>query len=276
MQLRWLLGSLSLAGASLAAASDPLGEWTVSDVHRAKSADKTLCDWHLAVTDAGAPPSTFVCEFSVAAPGGQDCGASPFSAYPCSGNGQYSINGGHSSEGFVVLTVVDPGRETQAFFGFLDSDLDDGAADIQAQTKPVYHEFPPVNSKTKARQAQGGDGAPAGNWTVQDMFRDVDVQEHTVTVGFRILDGTSDGAHCMLVLTPPEGANMETWEWYNKKCEESGYYASWGYLAAQDAGIMTLVNPDRNSEAFFGFADISSGAYLGDAGPNPVQSCNCG
>lgn len=183
MQLRWLLGSLSLAGVSLAAASDPLGEWTVSDVHRTKSADNTICDWHFAVTDSspatytnssstsGAASSTFVCEFNVTTPSGQDCGASSFSSYPCSGNGQYTINGGHSTEGFVVITLVNPASETQAFFGFLDSDLD-APSDIQEQTKPVYHEFPPVKAnRIKARQSEGGEGTPAGNWTVEDMFR---------------------------------------------------------------------------------------------------------
>ncbi|KAI1776294.1 hypothetical protein F4818DRAFT_440661 [Hypoxylon cercidicola] len=281
MQSRWLLAAFSVAGASLAAASDPLGVWSVSDMHRAKSADGTLCDWHFTVTDsrpianysASGPGSTFVCEFNVTAPSGQDCGASPFSSYPCSGNSQYTINGGHSNEGFVVITLLNAVKRTQAFFGFLDSDLD-AAADIEKQTRPVYHEF--KSGKMEARQTEGGDSTPTGNWTVQDMFRDVDVQKHTVTIGFHILDGTSDGAHCMLVLTPPEGVDMDTWEWYNKQCEESGYYASWGYMAGQDAGIMTLVNPDRNSEAFFGFPSISSSAYLGNAGPNPVISCNCG
>ncbi|OTA90246.1 hypothetical protein M434DRAFT_372066 [Hypoxylon sp. CO27-5] len=69
---------------------------------------------------------------------------------------------------------------------------------------------------------------------------------------------------------------MSTWEWYNRECEGSGYFASWGYLATGDAGIMTIVNSTRNGQAFFGFSDINSGSYLGDAGPNPVSYCSCG
>ncbi|KAI0166906.1 hypothetical protein GGR52DRAFT_574870 [Hypoxylon sp. FL1284] len=269
MQLHWLFASLPLAGVTLAA-SDPLGDWTVSDAHRTKSSGGAVCDWHFAVTTGG-PGSSFACDFNVTAPGGQDCGASSFSSYPCTGNGQYTINGGHSSEGFVVITLLNAANETQAFFGFLDSDLDK-AADIQAQTKPVYHEYGVGRrDEVQMRRSDDADGTRAGNWSVHDMYRAVDTQERTITIEFRVVDDKSDSTYCFLKLTPPEGADIESWEWYNKRCKRCGYYASWGYMGDQDAGIMTLIN-----EAFFGFPDISSEDILGDAGPSPVMSCNCG
>ncbi|KAI1762808.1 hypothetical protein GGR53DRAFT_399232 [Hypoxylon sp. FL1150] len=286
MQQRWFLSFLSLAGLSPAQADPapgPFGDWTLSGVHRTKSADKTLCDWHFtvsqsaggSVTKSSAPGPTFACAFNVTTASPGDCGLSSWSAYPCTGNAEYTINGGHNDEGFIVLTLLNQGKQSQAFFGYTDGELD-GAAEIQAQTRPAIHEYMAVKRDGVDERRWESDGEPVGNWTVQDMFRDVDVEKHTITVGFTILDGTAAGSRCMLVLTPPEGVDMQTWEWYNKKCEESGYYASWGYLNTQNAGIMTLVNSDRDSEAFFGFPDISSGAYLGDAGPNPVTSCNCG
>lgn len=184
MQQRWFLTSLSLAGLSLAQsdpAPGPLGEWTLSDVHRTKSADKTLCDWHFAVSESGSNssssglgPASFVCDFNVTAATSQDCGASSWAAVPCTGDVEYTINGGHSTEGFLVITLLNQGRESQAFFGYTDGELD-GAAAIQAQTRPAIHEYG-VAKRVRgvdARHEESVDSstAAAGNWTVQDMFR---------------------------------------------------------------------------------------------------------
>jgi hypothetical protein len=46
---------------------------------------------------------------------------------------------------------------------------------------------------------------------------------------------------CSLHVAAPTGTNLKTWQWYDKKCNGSDFYVSWGYMAAPDAGILTLV-----------------------------------
>lgn len=62
-----------------------------------------------------------------------------------------------------------------------------------------------------------------------------------MTIGFRLLDGSAGGSRCKLILTPPEGADMQSWQWYNRECDGSGYFASWGYMETGDASVMTIV-----------------------------------
>ena len=84
----------------------------------------TASFWHLVVADSTPVPSKFICEFVAPAAPGQDCGVANWSHSTCSGNSQYTVNGGHSDEGFVVITLVNGAQRTQSFFGFTDSDLD--------------------------------------------------------------------------------------------------------------------------------------------------------
>lgn len=70
-------------------------------------------------------------------PSGQDCALNYFARSGCSGNSQFTVNGGHNDEGFVVLTLMDDAQDTEAFFGFTDSALD-AKADIPEQTRPTY------------------------------------------------------------------------------------------------------------------------------------------
>ncbi len=60
------------------------------------------------------------------------------------------------------------------------------------------------------------------------------------------IDGTNgedlEPVPCTLYLQVPDDVvDLAKWQFYNMKCQESGFYVSWGYLAASDAGIMTLV-----------------------------------
>ncbi|KAI1376593.1 hypothetical protein F4677DRAFT_445389 [Hypoxylon crocopeplum] len=280
MKLSWLSCTFILAGLTAAslATGGSVGEWTVFDARRTKSQDNKFCAWQFALVDSSPEANAsiaFQCDFDVTTPSGEDCGLGSFSNNSCSGNEAFSINGGHSDLGFVVMLLIHLDQRSQAWYGFADSALDSGSV-IPQQIKQSYPLGNTRRNEIAVRQSGGGSYGPPTKWTVEDMFRDVDVQKHLVTVGFRIIDGTPGGSRCVLVLTPPEGVDMQTWEWYNRECGGSGYFASWGYMASSDAGIMTIVNPSRDSQAFFGFANIHSGSYLGDAGPSPVSSCSCG
>ncbi|KAI1487288.1 hypothetical protein F5X96DRAFT_161342 [Biscogniauxia mediterranea] len=300
---------------SLASASHTT--WTAHDVQRSKSADLTLCTWHLEID--GDSNSTSTCHFEVASPAGVDCGQEPLGDHNvCTGAGALVVGGGHSDQGFVVVVAVDEARGEQAYFGFADADLDAAVA-IPAQQASVY----PIGSYRSGDDNNNGSGAGAGDdgdgdgdgdkkgkkknkrlqrrwqqqqqqekeeeadvdaaaavvWMVSNMYRHTDPSTHAVNISFSIHDddiARPGLASCELNLAAPAGADLATWQWYDQKCEGSDYYASWGYLPAGDAGIMTLVNPARDSNAYFGFANINSVQDLGSAGPNPVSPCNCG
>ncbi|KAI1390824.1 uncharacterized protein F4822DRAFT_164080 [Hypoxylon trugodes] len=275
MKLNWwsstfLAWSINIC---LATSVQPIGEWTISDTFRVKTQDSTICNWQFHVADSSQGSdaiNAFDCEFDVTADSGTDCATKSFQTV-CSSNDSFSINGGHSSMGFIVMVLVNVDQKSEAYFGFSDDALDSGS-EISKQTKPVYPQGVTPPSSVSARQ----DGGNTTEWTVEDLFRVIDDERRTVTVGFRIQDGSIGGSSCMLSLMPPDGVDINSWEWYNQPCEGSGYSASWGYMATGDAGIMTIVNSTRNGQAFFGFSNIKSSTYLGDAGPSPVSPCNCG
>ncbi|KAI0599141.1 hypothetical protein F4775DRAFT_128518 [Biscogniauxia sp. FL1348] len=288
----------TLAVLASASASASHTTWTAHDVRRTKSADLTLCTWHLEIDMANS--TTTICHFSVPSPAGSDCGLQPLGDRNTCGPGPLVVGGGHSDQGFVVVVAVDEGRGTQAYFGFADADLD-GAAAIPAQQASVYpvDDYNGSNNKMKRegdedkdgkkkeklqrrwkQQQQQEDEDEAAMWMVSNMYRHTDPSTQTINMSFLIHDAADDPSDfytlCELNLAAPAGADLATWQWYDRKCEGSDYYASWGYLPAGDAGIMTLVNPARDSNAYFGFANINSVQHLGSAGPNPVSPCNCG
>ncbi|KAI1415388.1 hypothetical protein F5Y13DRAFT_187491 [Hypoxylon sp. FL1857] len=282
MQRSWLSSSIVLAGlttVSLAAASiQPIGEWTVYNASRSRSQDNTLCTWSFTVADTTPEAnanSVFDCGFNVTAQPGDDCGLTSFQD-SCSGNEAFTVGGGHSGLGFFVIVLENKAQNSQAFFGFSDGPLDSGS-EIPEQTKPIYSQAAVKRDKLPMRRDGVSNGtASATEWKIQDLTRVINYQKHNLTIAFTILDGTPSGAHCLLHLDPPTGADLPTWEWYDRRCEDSGYYASWGYMPASDAGIVTIVNSTQNGQAFFGFPNINSTPFLGDAGPNPVSSCACG
>ncbi|KAI0024463.1 hypothetical protein F4780DRAFT_602402 [Xylariomycetidae sp. FL0641] len=137
---------------------------------------------------------------------------------------------------------------------------------------------------------------PVLEWTVENMYRrkwtcpfsslahasvlteenpDVDPEMPVVHVNFTIRDTNSAVFPCALQIDGPNGTDLAVGQWYNKKCDGSDFFASWGYMEATDAGIMTLVNPTRDSEAFFGFNNISLSENLGTTPPSKVIPCDC-
>lgn len=144
-------------------------DWTVSDARRSKSASNTICTWHFTVADSSpaGDVNTFTCDFEARAASGADCGVSSFDA-PCSGNGSFHINGGHSDQGFVVVVLSNPSQDSKAYFGFSDSALDAGQS-IPKQTKPTSPQGTVRRDGVEARQ-HGGNGT-AAEWTVRDLYR---------------------------------------------------------------------------------------------------------
>ncbi|KAI0392658.1 hypothetical protein F5Y17DRAFT_477533 [Xylariaceae sp. FL0594] len=224
----------------------------------------------------------------------------------------FRANAGHSEMGFVVMVVTDEDEGLRAYFGFDDSALDAGFA-IPPQTSVVMTSiFDPPDDDTaavddKASKGDEGDikkrddppsfppftgittidddGRDVNNTiTIRDMSRVLDNVLNTMTLSFKIhkSDPTKDDDDddsdipCKVVAEAYPGTDLKTWQWYDRQCTGSEYWVSWGYIAESDAGIMTLVSPTRDSESFFGFANISKSEILGESGPSQVYPCACG
>ncbi|OTA67272.1 hypothetical protein K449DRAFT_389989 [Hypoxylon sp. EC38] len=176
MKLSWLLSPIFLTGfnaVSMAASPQPIGEWTVSNASRTKSNSNTLCSWHLTVTDTtsgGNTKNIFNCNFNVTAQPGDDCGLTSFQDY-CSGNESFTVNGGHSELGFVVIVLANKDENSQAFFGFSDGDLDTGS-EISQQTKPIYPQAIVQREEMIVRRdGVSGSQTSATEWKVEGLFR---------------------------------------------------------------------------------------------------------
>ncbi|KAI0532426.1 hypothetical protein GGR58DRAFT_180403 [Xylaria digitata] len=258
--------------------------WTVDGVVRQRFNQYTTCKWHLEIqqfvvstpdngtasTSASDPVS---CDFLVQAHTGHDCGFESFGPTKCNvANHGFYVNGGHNENGFVVMVVENVDDNTQAYFGFLDSALNAGAA-IPAQTSPVKDIDYNTNVSLLARDDDPDYGY---KWVIPHLLRRVHLNNNSVEIEFPIFtDVDSFAILCSLNLEAPEGTDPATWEWYDRKCEESDWYVSWGYMKDSDAGIMTLVNPARNHRAFFGFDDISKSEMM-NLHEAPIEPCECG
>ncbi|TGJ80907.1 hypothetical protein E0Z10_g7861 [Xylaria hypoxylon] len=260
--------------------------WTVDEVVRQRfNRDKT-CKWHMIIhplvasingTTNSAADEPVRCEFLVQVPSGDDCGIKEFGPIQCSrDNHGFYVNAGHNENGFIVMVVENVDENTQAYFGFLDSALDSGAT-IPPQTSPVKNIGYKTNVSLLARQDGSGNGS-APVWTIGTLTRRINTDKNILHISFVIRTGDEDlePFHCNLRLNAPVDTNLAKWEWYDKKCDDSGFYVSWGYMEASDAGIMTLVNPARNSMAFFGFENISNSEALESTGGGTVEPCDCG
>ncbi|KAI1458500.1 hypothetical protein F4805DRAFT_474471 [Annulohypoxylon moriforme] len=238
-----LFFSIGFVAVSSAASLQSTGELTVFDARRTKLQHNTICAWHFSVinsTAGGETTDVFSCNFNVRVMEGTDCGVASFEN-SCSSNSSYTVSGGHSDQGFVVVVLINNAHGSLAYFGFSDDDLD-SASNISNQTNPTYPQGTAQQRDLIAGRQDNGNNTPSSTeWKVEDLFRDVDIQKHTVTVGFTLLDGSAGGSHCRLSLTPPEGVDMQTWQWYDRECEGSGYFASWGYMDTGNAGVMTIV-----------------------------------
>ncbi|KAI0002310.1 hypothetical protein F4779DRAFT_635359 [Xylariaceae sp. FL0662B] len=258
-----------------AVATEPVGTWVVSDVHRTRTQDNATCHWSLRISQQQAAESE-LCDFEYSAPAGQACSAMSFAGLPCSANSSFKINGGSDSRGgFVVLTLYDEAVDGLAYFGFTDAELD-GGAPIPSQVDEAYRRAS-VRGRGRRDDDDVGDAvAGASSWLVQDLMRVVNNETNTIDLAFSVSDAAGNNSvPCRLVVDVPQGTDPATYQWYAQRCQGSEFSASWGYQSSGDAGIMTLVSPAKDKNSFFGWNDISKKTILDDAGPNPVMPCDC-
>ncbi|KAI2780344.1 hypothetical protein F4815DRAFT_499851 [Daldinia loculata] len=221
----------------------PVGNWTLSNAVRTRSAGNETCDWKFLLSQSEAPSNSAptLCQFTVNADNGHDCDTATFSGVACNGTERYSINGGHAPEGFIVMVLLDLEENVEAYFGFDDKALNKGAH-IPEQIIAAYP--PKTSGSPRARSLLERPLLARENgttWTVKNMYRAIIPSEHRILIDMLILDGSPNGVVCQLRLQAPEDVDPKTWGFSNAKCIDNDWTVHWGYLPAQDAGVMTLV-----------------------------------
>lgn len=259
-------------------------KWTLDDVSRERTRENKTCEWAMAISQSppfSPPPANSTdaavhCSFKVRVADGTDCGVAAFPRKRCSPSHHgFYVSAGHNEDGFMVVLVENLDENTMAFFGFADDVLDSGD-DVPPQTSQVTESYAAMSSGTLSRRRSNGRDvtSAATMWTVQSMTRHISsTTAVSVHMEFNIYVGNNDPepAACRIGLQTPEGVDPATWSWYDKPCGGSEYRASWGYLKSSDAGILTLVSPARDGQAYFGFDNISMSETLGSSGPSPVE-----
>lgn len=153
-----------------------VGDWTVANAQRIRSADNTSCNWSFHVQgnssiggDAFLTPID--CKFAAHSAAGQDCGLVTISQVNCEGSDVWQVNTGHSDMGFTVMVLVNMPLYSQAYFGFSDRDLD-ARNDIAAQTSSAY----PIGANKRGLaevrgRAPSKPDAQLETWLVKDVVR---------------------------------------------------------------------------------------------------------
>ncbi|KAI1438237.1 hypothetical protein GGR50DRAFT_483552 [Xylaria sp. CBS 124048] len=261
--------------------------WTLSNLSRRRSDDNRVCKWHMTLDRSSsiddyasnADNGSIPCDFEVKAPKGVDCGNLVFGRRKCNNaKHPFYVSGAHiDDDEYFILTVENKHDDKRALFGYQDALLESGEV-IAPQTSLVTHIESAMEPNSLNKPKTGKDPLSGEEqWTVVDMLRHVDSDAKTLDLRFRVrISDERTPLSCELHLEAPPDTDMATWTWYDKKLDKCGFYASWGYLAENDAGIMTLVSPRRGHEAWFGFDNINESESLGTAGPNPVYPCDCG
>ncbi|KAI0805918.1 hypothetical protein GGR55DRAFT_262094 [Xylaria sp. FL0064] len=259
--------------------------WIVDHASRKSSNENTICHWKFQVKQtfisSGTTTEPLQCDFINHVSEGQDCRITQFGPLVCSkSNDFFGVSAGHNGDGFMVMVIVNVQTNGRAYFAFTDEALDSGD-DIPPQTSAV--QYPEDRTSLPARQ-EDNDDSEQQVWKIEKLFRRVINDDKSMTMSFAIY-GINDDDHddnnpavsCTLYLQAPEDVDIAKWQFYDQKCHESGFYVSWGYLESSDAGIMTLVNPARDHQAWFGFPDINKSEMLVPSlGGGIVHPCDCG
>ncbi|KAI0884342.1 uncharacterized protein GGS22DRAFT_165434 [Annulohypoxylon maeteangense] len=86
-----------------------------------------------------------------------------------------------------------------------------------------------------------------------------------------IVDGSPTSVWCEVYATAPVDTDLSSWSFSNYNCLNNDWSISWGYQPGNDAAVMTVVSPEKDKRAFFGFDHINTQAHLGNAGPSQVE-----
>ncbi|KAK8079097.1 hypothetical protein PG994_002904 [Apiospora phragmitis] len=227
----------------------PVGTWTLDNVCRERSPDNTTCNWSFTIAASeyhGARPPV-LCQFTVRGTKERGCDKQDLGDVACAdGASHYAVGGGGSNQGFVVISVVNPDENAQAYFGYSDVALNsnNGSGHIPSQDKEAYRITGNAARRRRAHVYNKRDGAveDAATWKISSLVRVVNQEARWLNLGFTIEDDKQNKVPCNFHIEGPANTNLSTWSWYDQKCTGSEWSASMGYVNETDSGIMTLVS----------------------------------
>lgn len=114
----------------MADANNTVGIWPTSEMHRNRTTGNSTCRWTFLIDESenSAEDPPVRCAFEVRAlTTTSKCERSPFQDVEC-GNGKiiFLVSGGWNSMGFTVLVLVNHAEAAMAYFGYSDTELNDG------------------------------------------------------------------------------------------------------------------------------------------------------
>ncbi|KAI1214732.1 uncharacterized protein F4807DRAFT_466223 [Annulohypoxylon truncatum] len=109
-------------------------------------------------------------------------------------------------------------------------------------------------------------------WKIKDLNRLVRWDENLVDLSMTIVDGSPTGVYCEVIARAPPDTDLNAWSFSNFNCLNNDWSIYWGYQYGNDAGVMTVVSPDKDKRAFFGFDHVNTQTHLGNSGPSQVSA----
>ncbi|OAA40292.1 hypothetical protein NOR_05853 [Metarhizium rileyi] len=86
---------------------------------------------------------------------------------------------------------------------------------------------------------------------------------------FNVSSPGLESLYCYMLVHVKQDARHASFS--NQKCVGSNFTVSWGYAEENDAGIMTILNPEGTRRCWFGWRGVNAREDLEDAGPNNTK-----
>ncbi|KAK1672585.1 hypothetical protein BDP55DRAFT_731340 [Colletotrichum godetiae] len=277
MYIRSLVFSAILANLGLGAPAEPSQpqkpeDWSLLGFRRVCEQELGRCTYSFLISEDPAKAPKY-CDFAVDAAGGLPAYQTDFSSLKCPGAPEYTINGGWDEREFITLTVINDERQLLSFFAYKDADLWAGN-EASPQTSKVF--LYPLSSKRDIETREEPSGlAYATDWKILNLvryeFNRGAPYTDAIIISFGIQAGDAPVEMCRLIIPMFEGTKPLGKSFAYEECMSGGWTASWGHNETTGEAVMTLMNPNHDRAAFFGFNNVNTNTLLGDNGPNAVS-----
>ncbi|CAJ2507528.1 Uu.00g087140.m01.CDS01 [Anthostomella pinea] len=262
-----ILASPALVAASNGHTLKPVGTWVLRDSYIGCVGG--ACDYTFAIDEGR--NNVHECGFTVRSPSDD---VAPdhlhFESVVCQGSeNTIRVNGAWGSNHSIVLCFTDLGKNTYAWFGFDDWEIEDDNI-VTSKESPAY----PVGDFGNDDEVSEAERASPGTcvWGIDSLNRTVSSTAVHMDLGFK--DENGNQLACTIDAMPPSGSDPQTWGFYNQKCDENDWTVSWGYQPQNDTGAMTLRDPSHDKEAWFFWDNVTTQTMLLDT-RSPELSAFC-
>ncbi|KAK3326469.1 hypothetical protein B0H66DRAFT_600589 [Apodospora peruviana] len=244
-----------------------VGHWSLSEFHRECSQDDNICKYEFNIDENNTGADGYACAFSVKGADDRPAGETDFHDKPCEQmSDRFRVNGGWDGRGFMTIVVTDVSLNALAFYGYTVDELEAG---------PITKDSPAYVVGTLANEASTeiitrSSEPEEETWQILEMSRNYDPVERSTHLDFTISLANGSEQHCDIDI--PDTDNDATF--WAQPCGND-FTVSWGYKEEADGAVMTVCNPGKKQNAWFGWDRISNQADLGDSPRNPVYPGDC-